>query len=394
MVVSDSARRQRRLILLIVASVAVGLATYWLRASPEVPTNVEPMNVAVEVPPPHVEKVAPIEPEADVLDEAPGPPPLDHPALRRFAALNRYSDSARRIDENSVDLLEPNARYEAWQPLSGRGPDAPVFSVLFTADRYALRGDETALIRVSLQRNGVEVPFRRLTLRAAPVRPAVDEVDPEPVKLATSRDGSTRTAELEPDVLWPDHIGRVEATVSFTADGLAEQTGTLAFQVTPTRWIPARFDGRFADRVHDGDLVVEIGLEVKTAGIYRIEGNLYDGYGDPVAWARHQGMLEPGQRSAPIAFDGLILRDVGARGPYTLRQLRGYRMRPGDVPHREDLRDWPSPHALEGRYVLSDFRDEPRVSPRDERMAERMRDALGRGVRLGQPSSLATESIR
>lgn len=321
-------------------------------------------------------------------------PPIDHPALRRLEELNRYAESSRRIDEDSFDLLTPNARYEGWQNLPGGEAGSPVFSVLFTADRYALRGPETAALRVSLQRDGVETPFRTFSLEATPVASGLDQADLETVSLEVDRDGFARVAELAPDSLWPEHVGRVLATVRFTADGLAEQSGALAFQVTPSSRIPARFDGRFSDRIQEGDLAVDVGVEVEVAGLYRIEGNLFDGEGAPVAWARYQGSLPAGRSLAPIVFDGLILNDAGSRPPFRLRNLRGYRMRPGDFPHKEDMADWSAPHTLQGHYVLSDFRDEPRVNPRAERMAARLRDALARGVRLGEPSPIAPNSIQ
>jgi hypothetical protein len=333
--------------------------------------------------------------QEEVAVEPPQEPPLDHPALRRHAELNRYADTSRRIDENSVDLLEPNARYESWQPLAGRDSrEGPRFSVLFTADRYAVRGEETAELRLSLRRDGVEVPIRNVSLEAAPVGPVLSGSSLETVGMDVERDRMSRRATLDPDALWPEYVGRVIVTARFRANGLGEQTGTLAFQVTPANRIPARFDGRFSDSVRNGDLLVEVGLLVDTPGLYRIEANLHDDHGAPVAWARFQGALEPGLRSAPIVFDGLILNDVDARGPYTLRTLRGYRMRPGDVPHREDMRDWPLTQQLQGRYVASDFRNEPRVSPRDQRMDSLMRDAIARGVRLGEPSRLTTGPTR
>ena len=351
----------RRILLFAATLLSIGLALYgartlWAAFAPESSEASESSTMASASPPPatvgSIASAEPsMEPPAEPLDE----PPLDHPALRRYAELNRYSDSSRRIDEDSFDLLEPNARYEDWQPLSGSDGGGPRFSVFFTADRYAIRGDETARIRFSLRRDGVEVPVRGFSLHVAPIGPMLDDADRDPVRLDAERSGLSRQAELDPDSLWPDHVGRVVATARFSAEGLDDQSGTLAFQVTPSSRIPARFDGRFTDRLRAGDLVVDVGLQVDTEGVYRIEGNLYDGYGAPVAWARFQGALEPGLRTAPVVFDGLILHDAGARGPFSLRQLRGYRMRPADVPHKEDLRDWPSPHELEGDYLLSDF---------------------------------------
>jgi hypothetical protein len=312
----------------------------------------------------------------------------DHPAMRRYAELTRYAASSRRIDENSLDLLNPNSRHERRQPLPGSGEgDDPTYEVRFTADRYALRGDESTRVRFELWRDGEPIEPTGLRLVAKPGRGSgadADDRHDKEVRLGVRRDGLARTALLTPHDHWPEHLGKLQIAASFSAPGLSEKSGTLTFYFTPKSRLPGRLTGRFDDRISRGDLVIDVGVEIRVAGTYRIEGNLFDRHDEPIAWARFQGDLHPGSRKASLVFDGLIFRDADARPPFVLRTVRGHRMRPGDAPHREDLQDYAGEYRVDERYALSDFRSEPRKSPRTQAMMELYRDALERGVRLGE----------
>ena len=138
-----------------------------------------------------------------------------------------------------------------------------------------------------------------------------------------------------PNEHWPDHIGELEVTATFGAPGLREQTGRLRFYFTGADRIPARFTGQFSDDTRNGDLAIEVGVNIETEGAYRIEGNLFDGDDQPVAWAQAETDLAPGAHDVALVFYGLAFHDARAVAPFTLRELRGYRLRRGDSPHRE-----------------------------------------------------------
>ena len=44
----------------------------------------------------------------------------DHPSIRQYKAITRYPTSTRRLNKESIDLLNPNKRHERRQPV----PDA------------------------------------------------------------------------------------------------------------------------------------------------------------------------------------------------------------------------------------------------------------------------------
>jgi len=68
-------------------------------------------------------------------------------------------------------------------------------------------------------------------------------------------------------------------------------------------------------------LLIEVGVNVESAGTYRIFGNLYDGAGN-MLWAENSLFLDVGGQSVILSFDGLSIRQGRVDGPYYLGPLR------------------------------------------------------------------------
>jgi hypothetical protein len=111
--------------------------------------------------------------------------------------------------------------------------------------------------------------------------------------------------------------------------------------------VPARFTGAFSDRVENGSLVVEAGIQVERPGRYLIDCNLYDADDRPVAWTRYKGELEAGAATAPLEFFGKVVVDAGARPPFRIGELRGSLYAPGEDPDLVSMR------PFEGGYVTA-----------------------------------------
>ncbi len=195
-----------------------------------------------------------------------------------------------------------------------------------------------------------------------------------------------------PNDHWPGLVGQFRVTATFSAEGLREQTGFLAFYFTGEDRIPARFTGGFEDRLAGGDLVVDVGIDVDRAGPYHVEANLFDANERPFGWARFEGELGPGAQTVPLVFYGLVFHDAEASPPFVLRQVRGYRLRRGDSPHREDVPTFAGEYRTSDQYELANFRQEESDSPKKQRMLELYRDALARGVQLTQPQAMDGDS--
>jgi len=318
------------------------------------------------------------EPASDPEPEEEGDSSALSPEVERFLALNRHPPSSRPLTTDSFDLLNPDARYEQRLPIEGE-PGSGAWEVLFSADRYAVRGDEAANLHLEVWRDGAAVALEGVRFTAeVPGREGGRHVD----GLSSATEGSEYRTSFRPGALWPDHVGPVRVRVTFEAEGLGAKEGILAFYSTPEAHIPARFTGELGDRIESGDLVVDIELEVDVGGRYRVEGNLYDRYGNPIAWSRFQQDLEPGKQTASLRYHGLIFHDAGVGPPFRFKTLRGYRMQPESQAHRVDILPLEGDWEVGSRYILEDFHAREYQSAHKEKMIDMYQDARSRGVRF------------
>jgi len=320
----------------------------------------------------------PPEPEKDVYEEA------GIEALEQYKRKTRYPPTTRRIAGDSHDLLNPGARHEQRHKLPGdRNHPNLDWEVLFTADRYFVRAKEPVLVSLQLWNNGNPVLPGKVSMVA---RTVSESGNMNSVRLVTRTDGTARTAVFRPNEHWPEYAGQIRVTTEFSAEGLEPQGGSLDFFFTGTRRIPAVFTGKINDRLDNGDLVFDIEMDVKSAGLFRIDGNLFDVSGQPFGWARFEGQLPAGPVLISLRFYGLLFHDAQAAGPYVLKNLHGARLRPGKIPHKEDMPEPASDYVTAAHYELDRFRAEVNNSPRRQKMIEMYEDAIRRGVKLTVPA--------
>lgn len=310
-------------------------------------------------------------------------------ALEQFKQRTRYPATTRRIAADSHDLLNPGARYEQRRKLPGDKSDPDLdWDVLFTADRFFVRGKEPLLVSLQLWHEGEQVLPGQVTMLAETV---TAKSRSKAVRLVTQVDGSARTAVFTPNDHWPEYVGQVRVTAEFSAQGLEQQQGSLDFFFTAAKRIPAVFTGRIFDRLDDGDLLFDVEVDVKLPGTYRIDGSLIDSSGLPFGWARFEGQLSTGSALISLRYYGLLFHDAQATGPYTLRNLHGARLRPGDTPHKEDMPELMDDYTTTSVYALSRFRTDINNSPRRQRMIEMYEEAIRRGVKLTDPAYTGNE---
>lgn len=304
-------------------------------------------------------------------------------ALDQYKEITRYPSSTRRLTAESHDLLNPGARHERRTRLPDEDDPESQWQVLFTADRYFVRDEEPILVSLQLWNGEEPVLPEPVTMYAQ----ALDSTkDTKSISLVLQTDGKSKTAVFKPNDHWPEFVGRVRVGSDFGAAKMKTRKATLDFYFTGAKKIPARFTGQIADRLFNGNLFFDIGLEVIKSGLFRIEGNLFDAAGQPFGWARFEGELRKGNTMASLQFYGLLFHDTRAPGPYVLRGLRGYRLRPGDVPNREDMQQFAGDYTTTGSYALNSFRADINDSPRRQRMIEMYEDAERRGVKLTKPA--------
>lgn len=310
-------------------------------------------------------------------------------ALDQFKEHTRYPASTRRLTTDSHDLLNPGARYERRSKIyDDDNPDMD-WQVLFTADRYFVRDKEPILISLQLWNGDTPVMPIQVLMRAEPLNV---ETGKAPLQLSLRTDGKSKTAVFIPNDHWPGYAGQVRISSEFSAPDLDPQSGSLDFFFTGTERIPARFTGRISDRLESGNLLFDVEVDVLKSGRFRIEGSLFDGNDQPFGWARYEGDFDKGKAMAILQFYGLLFHDAQAAGPYVLKGLRGHRLRPGNVPHREDMQEFAGDYVAKGSYALKNFRTDINDSSRRQRMIEMYEEAERRGVKLTNPEYTGDEN--
>jgi hypothetical protein len=90
----------------------------------------------------------------------------------------------------------------------------------------------------------------------------------------------------------------------------------------------ASLAGTYADWGQDTDgdgrherLLVDVGVEVTQASDFALAGTLIDSRGDEIASTVSYASLDVGSREMMLAFDGKLISDHGAGGPYRLNQV-------------------------------------------------------------------------
>lgn len=121
--------------------------------------------------------------------------------------------------------------------------------------------------------------------------------------------------------------GDMELTVDFTLpDEKVSFVHQLKTHFFSSPQAPAKFTGKFQERLEKGSLIVATELQVRLAGSYRIEANLIADNGEPIATARADARLSGGTQWVDLQFFGKILRDRRIAGPYKVNGLRGQQM--------------------------------------------------------------------
>lgn len=286
-------------------------------SSPRMPSG---MPSAVPSPAPAMASVAAATPAADETAGAADPSPGD--ALDPVEAYLRYAiypPNSRPLDANQSDLIDWNRRHESPRP----DPDDEGVTILFTADRFHLVGDQTLSPVLDVRRDGAPA--------AVQVSESVVELpDGRAVPFALAAQGEVHAGLIRPADLGLEAPTRLLVRAVFDAGGGPRQARFFA-HYTPESAVPARFGAPLGDRVVDGGLEVAVELRVETPGLYLIDANLYAD-GRPVAWTRVKPRLDAGTHRLALPFFGKALADGGLDGPYTVEQLRGALAAPGETP--------------------------------------------------------------
>ena len=304
------------------------------------------------------------------------------PEIQRYLAAHEYPPFSGVLRAGAIDLLQPNRRFEREKPVPGSSDSDTPDSFLWTADRLYYTGGDTVFVRFEAHRAGQPAPMTSLEATAEPEGGAGPIGSRIPLTLLP--DGDAFVGSLPLVGSFGGHHGPIALTATYQLEGGRLEEERIRVFTTPAERIPARFTGSHGERVEAGSLVVEAGIDVTTAGFFRIDANLRDASGEPVAWGHWKGQLDEKSGFVPIAFFGKVLLDAGVPGPYQVTELRGYRFLDGQFPDRERMRDADTPF-LTRAIDLAELSDAPYESEHLARMVELLQQDLDAGLTIDVP---------
>ena len=383
------ARRWRRFAfgLGVAGLIGLAIAGWWLGSTDPAPPPAGSQPRAEEPAPEVALRPAP---EPPPVAAAPPPPPARlprdrstlAPEIQRFLASREYPPDSGRLGAGAVDLLFPNRRFEREKPVPGSRESGPPDTFLWTADRLYYSGGDRVQVRFAARRDDAPAPLRELQATAQAENAAGASGSRLEIPMQPLGDDFVGTLPLEGE-LWSHH-GPIALVAHYQLEGGRPQEELIRVFTTPESRVPGRFTGEFTDRAEAGSLVIDVGLEVVEPGFFRIDANLRDAAGQPVAFAHWKGELLAGSGSVPLTFFGKVLVDAGRPGPYQLTELRGYRFLDGRYPDRERMRDHEGSFASQP-YPLAHFSDAPHESEHLARMVGLLEADLEAGLSVDLP---------
>lgn len=298
--------------------------------------------------------------------------PGEDRAVADYLESSKYPPTSRPLRDTDAHLVAWNRRHE--RP---RATDADArLSVLFTADRFFVIGDGALDVRFEAQ----GAALASLVVTAAPDREGATTT---PIEMRSDGEGRWvgRFTPASTDVT------RHRLTATFATDAGVLDEASFNVEHTPRGAEPARFTGEHRSALEEGSLAVYVGVDVREAGYYLFDANLFAGDA-PVAWTRFKGPLEVGPREVRLLFFGKVLTDHraasgGADEPLHVTELRGARYREDAEPELAQL--VPMDRALDTGLTLgAPFSDAAWASAHKEAKLARLRElaASGRGIAL------------
>ena len=305
------------------------------------------------------------------------------PTVRRYLEQTVYPPSVGRLTEAQADLVEPNRRFEEYRPIPetfSQNADE-IVTVRLTCDHYYYEGDDPIELSLEVLRGNTAVAL--LSLDAGVTREGRSGLEGGRTAVRFTPEADQWVATLDP-ARFADHHGPivVDARIQYSPDGWHDET--LRLFLTPAGRIPARFTGAVEDEVVNGHLLVRVGIEVDQPGQYRIDANLYDRNDRPIAFSAYKGRLSPSDRTVPIEFFGRLLRDIGARGPFRVGEIRGYRFMDGEYPDRERMAGLPGHFPIRD-HPLEAFSADEFMDAHKARMVELLMEDVARGIAIEAP---------
>ncbi|HLJ88320.1 MAG TPA: hypothetical protein VKZ53_15985 [Candidatus Angelobacter sp.] len=280
-------------------------------------------------------------------------------SLAVYQNFSKYPPESRPLDSTNWDLLHPWSTDASWSPLMPQAVVRQMDSLRATGAT-----DEEVLRSVTLPS---PLPRYRFDLNKSTLTGTHDEFRAK-LSMAVSQDSETplsfhiSKAELiGDDDFGSPKLGAVPfsceasgASCTFRWKAPSEQKqfwGMLSLVVTGTApGIPGefvvrqpffsspmtagKFTGQFQERIENGSLVIDAGVEVKRRMACFVSANLFSAdhvsadhvsgdRGIPTHHAERRLIVDPSMKTISFSFFGKIFRDGGHEGAFRLQDLKG-----------------------------------------------------------------------
>ena len=349
------------------------------------------------------------------VQRTPGQAPLDDPSAKGgiavFQSYAQYPPESRPLDTSNWDLLHP------WLTENAPVSLVPMQTIRqFEALRSSGLEDEEIAQRVTIPSN---LPSYQFDINKTILAGTQDQINAQ-LKV-TSADGSTPLAAhiIKAELIGDDYFdspslgsvpfscdesscsfqwkapstdkkywGSLELQVTLTVEGTDDEyVARQSFYSSPM--VAGSFNGNFTERLVNGSLVIDAGVNVQNRMVCFVSGNLYSADKEiPVQFVQRRLIVDPSMKSIPLTFFGKIFRDYGYEGAFRLQDLKAQCENLAYPPewfmdslaHRAELQAFRETHqpALEPtriyfeynnysylthRYAVNDFSDEVWQSP-------------------------------
>lgn len=288
----------------------------------------------------------------------------------------RYPPGSRPLSENEDLLLRDHVEPEIRKLKRSQDGEPGEVRLELWQNKLFLRAGDTASFRVKASTskgpvavNVVEASLLTLPDESkaprdlGPLNVLDDGSPPDEI----SGDGVPSGGFVASESRLGEYRGNLRVLLKLESGG---EQGNATFQFVYTGSEPGRFTGEVNEGVEDGSLVVYFGLQLQRAGRYEVRARLYDGTDRPIALLSFNQELEAGKAKARLLAFGKLLRDEGAEGPYTIRDIEGWRLLSGTYPDREMMQP-PEDYVTKG-YALEEFSDAEYHDPQAEAMIEHL----------------------
>ena len=276
-------------------------------------------------------------------------------ALTSYRASTRYPPGARPIAEHP-DQARPHAVAPLSLPLARADGKLTTARVVLRQDRMFLVGDERAALTIACSDGDDPAPCA-ITSAVAIVPPDMKDASSRravPVTFSAADGGAVATSFQPSAQGFGGYRGPIRIEVLLDVVG---ETGGASFDVGYSPAAPAIFTGRVDEAVRAGSLDLDVEVAIDAQGRYVITARVDDADGRSFAYLSENEELAAGRQPVRLRLFGKLIRDEGARSPFRLRDLEGFRLIEDAYPDRDPMVAKEGVVHTTKSYALRDFSD-------------------------------------